>query len=141
MESLLSILMAFIFSSLGFLHAYWGLGGRWGFAAALPQTAAGARVLNPGPIECLVVALGLFGFAALALDQAGFLQLPLKAIWGCWAMRSLVLIFGLRAVGDFHYVGFFKTVKGTLFAGLDTAYYSPLCLLLSIMALILSWKC
>ncbi len=141
MESLLSISMALIFSSLGFLHVYWGLGGQWGFAAALPQTTTGVRVLNPGPFECWVVALGLFGFAALALAKGGFLQLPLKAMWGCWAMRSLVLIFGLRALGDFHYVGFFKTVKGTLFAGLDTAYYSPLCLVLSIMAAILSWKC
>jgi hypothetical protein len=126
---------------VGFLHIYWGLGGSWGFAAALPQTASGVRVLNPGPLGCFVIAAGLFGFAALVLGQGGFLQLPLKVAWQCWAMRTLVFIFCMRALGDFHYVGFFKTVKGTLFARLDTAYYSPLCLLLGFMAAILSWRC
>jgi hypothetical protein len=34
-------------------------------------------------------------------------------------------------VGEFKYVGFFKRVRGTRFATLDTLVYSPLCLLLA----------
>jgi hypothetical protein len=42
-----------------------------------------------------------------------------------------------RAVGDFRLVGFFKTVRGSTFARMDTRLYSPLCVLLGIgMALI-----
>ncbi len=34
----------------------------------------------------------------------------------------------------FRYVGFFKRVRGTRFAEMDTRYYSPLCLTLSVLA-------
>jgi lipopolysaccharide/colanic/teichoic acid biosynthesis glycosyltransferase len=36
-----------------------------------------------------------------------------------------------RAVGEFKYVGFFKRVRDSKFATLDTFVYSPLCLLLA----------
>jgi len=45
----------------------------------------------------------------------------------------LALIFAFRALGDFRYVGFFKRVRGNLFAQRDTWFYSPLCLLLAIL--------
>jgi hypothetical protein len=46
---------------------------------------------------------------------------------------SYALAAGLaaRAVGEFRYVGFFKRVRGSRFARLDTNVYSPLCLLLA----------
>ena len=43
----------------------------------------------------------------------------------------------LRAFGDFKHVGFFKTSKNSRFSALDTRYYSPLCLLLGILILVL----
>jgi hypothetical protein len=36
-----------------------------------------------------------------------------------------------RAVGDFRYVGFFKRVRDSRFATLDTRVYSPLCFVLA----------
>ncbi len=45
---------------------------------------------------------------------------------------GLALVLLLRAVGDFRYVGFFKSVGGTRFATMDTWCYSPVCLALSI---------
>jgi hypothetical protein len=44
----------------------------------------------------------------------------------------LAILFALRAMGDFHYVGFFKKVKSTPFALYDTKYFSPFCLYLSL---------
>ena len=46
---------------------------------------------------------------------------------------SYALALGLlaRAIGEFKYVGFFKRVRGSRFATLDTFVFSPLCLLLS----------
>ena len=37
----------------------------------------------------------------------------------------------MRAIGDFRYVGFFKRVRGSRFARMDTTLYSPLCLALA----------
>jgi hypothetical protein len=48
---------------------------------------------------------------------------------GAWTLSA---IFALRAVGDFHWIGFFKTVRDTAFGTLDSWVYSPLCLLLAV---------
>jgi len=45
----------------------------------------------------------------------------------------LALVFFARGVGDFRYVGFFKSIKGSLFAMRDTYVYSPLCMVLAAM--------
>ena len=45
-------------------------------------------------------------------------------------MSGLVLL--LRAIGDFNLVGFFKRIRGSAFARMDTWFYSPLCVLLGI---------
>jgi len=48
-----------------------------------------------------------------------------------WFTRALALVLLLRAIGDFRLVGFFKRIRGSRFARLDTVLYSPLCLALS----------
>ena len=52
-----------------------------------------------------------------------------KPVFGC-----LGLVFVLRAIGNLRTFGFFKTVTGTPFADWDTWLYSPLCLLLALLA-------
>jgi Protein of unknown function (DUF3995) len=49
-------------------------------------------------------------------------------LWG------LSLVFLLRAIGNLRSFGFFKTVKGTPFAQWDTWLYSPLCVLMAMLA-------
>jgi hypothetical protein len=49
-----------------------------------------------------------------------------------------VAVFGLRAIGDFRYLGFFKRVTGTRFARADTLIYSPLCAGLAAMAAVVA---
>jgi hypothetical protein len=44
----------------------------------------------------------------------------------------------LRALGEFRYIGFFKRVRGTPFARMDSRYYSPLALLLGVGTAILA---
>ena len=57
--------------------------------------------------------------------------------WGSW---GICIIFFLRAVGEFRLVGFFKQVRDTEFAYWDTRLYSPLCLAIAMMALIVANK-
>ena len=45
----------------------------------------------------------------------------------------IAAVFALRAIGDFRYVGFFKRVRGSKFARLDTLAYSPLCTALALL--------
>lgn len=124
---MIALINASIFAFLGFLHLYWAFGGQWGLAATLPATKEGTQLFRPGILACIVVALGLLGFAAYSIS----LWQPLLAFlpdflqrWGIWAIAGL---FMLRSIGDFRYVGFFKEINNTLFAQMDTRYYSPLC--------------
>ncbi|MNR60466.1 hypothetical protein D3C85_1819540 [compost metagenome] len=49
--------------------------------------------------------------------------------YGGW---TLALVFLIRAVGDFRWVGFMKQRRGSVFARWDTLLYSPLCLFLGL---------
>jgi hypothetical protein len=51
---------------------------------------------------------------------------------------GLAMIFALRAIGDFHWVGFFKSVRHTPFARNDTRFFSPLCVVIAIGCAVLS---
>jgi hypothetical protein len=50
---------------------------------------------------------------------------------GC-VLGAVALALFARAVGDFRLVGFFKRVKGSVFARMDSRVYSPLCVLLGL---------
>jgi hypothetical protein len=43
----------------------------------------------------------------------------------------------IRAIGDFKFVGFFKVVKSTSFAANDTWIFSPLCLILALVSVLI----
>lgn len=128
--TILAYLNAAIVAAIGLIHFYWAFGGRWGIDQALPATDQGKKVLIPGMIACLVVAFGLMAFSLyyLMVRTGGFTYLPVALFR--WGAPILAGIFLLRALGDFKYVGLFKQVKTTVFASMDTQYYTPLCLYL-----------
>lgn len=134
-----TICLVFTFGVLSILHLYWGFGGLAGFEEALPTKPNGKKLFVPTAFDCFVVSFGLLFFAFVVMIKAqwfAFSYLP-NAVgkYGIWAIAC---IFLLRAVGDFRYVGFLKSIKNTDFAKLDTTIYAPLCLLLGIMALFLA---
>ena len=115
------------------LHVYWALGGRWGSAYTVP-TINGRRSFDPSPLATWVVC-ALLGLAlTLVMGKSGWITggpLPMLFDVGVW---GLSLVFVLRAVGNLRTFGFFKVVKGTPFADWDSWFYSPLCLLLALLA-------
>lgn len=132
MTSALAYTNGFIMALLGALHFYWACGGQWGIAQAVPSDKNGERVLRTSVAACLVVGTGLLLFSAYYWSKGtgSANQWPLGlGAWGIWA---LTVIFTARAIGDFRYVGFFKTMKNTEFGKLDTRWYAPLCLYLGI---------
>jgi hypothetical protein len=111
---------------------YWAFGGTAGLHQSLPTTPHGEAVLHPGKIACLVVALTLAAFALLFLIKLELVQLWLPPWAHHYGIIAISIIFLVRAIGDFRYVGFTKRIRTTTFGKLDTKYYSPLCLLLAI---------
>lgn len=125
--SVVARIVAAALGALGLLHIYWALGGRTGKSAAVPEVN-GQRVFVPSTGGTLVVAAALL-FAALVTAVAGGL---VRA--GDFGFVFRILAYGLgatfiaRAIGDFRLVGFFKRIRDTRFARLDTIVFSPLCL-------------
>jgi hypothetical protein len=141
----LGVLTAGVFVTLALLHVYWAAGGVWGHAATVPTRAPtgaaanGARLFNPSRAGTLAVAAGLLLAALVVLGRLGLRAAPLPGwvfVWGCWV---LALLFLSRAVGEFRYVGLFKRVRGTEFAGWDTWLFTPLCLFIAASVAIINY--
>ena len=120
-----------VFLTLSLWHLYWLLGGCVGLDATIPEVD-GKPVFQPSAVATFVVAVVLALCAVLLAATAGLVPLPVSHTVLAWLTRALAFILLLRAIGDFRLVGFFKQIRGTRFARLDTAVYSPLCLLLAI---------
>ena len=130
----LAIALVAAFDLLCLMHLYWAAGGRAGNLQVLPERTDGTPLFTPGPASTLVVAALLAAAGLLVAQRAGILPGPFPpglVRLGCWCVSGALL---LRAVGEFRYVGFFKRVRGTAFARMDTLLYSPLALLLGVGA-------
>lgn len=119
-----------VLTFLGLTHLYWAAGGAAGKQAALPSVG-GVPVFKPSAIGTAVIALILLVMAAWVAAASGILAAPVPHEVLRVGAFLLAAIFALRAVGDFRYVGFFKRVRGSVFAQRDTWVYSPLCVVLA----------
>lgn len=121
------------------LHFYWAAGGSWGKKVMVPQ-----RGTEPlfRPTSGATAAVGVLLAAAAMLIAARLRSWGAEAVNGplLWANWALGIVFVLRAIGDFRWAGFFKRVRGTPFATLDSWMYSPLCLLLGLGCLYLAMQ-
>ncbi len=133
----LSLAVAFVLAVLAFVHVYWAIGGRWGADAVIPR-AKGQPLFAPGPAGTLAIAL-LLALGSQILAQRGGGGPVLLPDWmaraGAW---TIGIVFLLRAMGDFRYAGFFKRVRGSRFADLDTKYFTPLVLVLGACAIVIA---
>jgi hypothetical protein len=117
------------------MHLYWAAGGKAGKGAAVPS-ASGRPLMRPSVLGTAMVAVGLCVMAALLALRIGWLNVPalpgngVVIEVGAWLIAA---VFGLRAIGDFRYVGFFKRMRDSRFARLDTLAYSPLCACLALL--------
>jgi Protein of unknown function (DUF3995) len=131
LKSIFCLIISCSLLSITIIHIYWLLGGRWGIDKAIPTAIQGNTPLfMPSRLATLVVAMGFLGMTSIV--WAYYFQ---------WVSPNLIKpfvyaiagIFMLRGIGDFNYVGLFKKVKSTIFAQMDTQYYTPLCLILGVV--------
>jgi len=133
----LSILLSLIFLVLAIVHLNWAIGNTWGLSHALPTKADGELVMNPGTFATLAVALGLLlcTFFYFINPEPGN---PNNWIFD-WGRLLIPIAFLLRAIGDFRYVGLFKKVKNTKFGKMDSKLFTPICVVIAILGLLVKF--
>ncbi|MFN8346462.1 MAG: DUF3995 domain-containing protein [Spirosomataceae bacterium] len=138
MTAFLSILLLTVFAGIAGLHFYWAFGGKKWENFAVPSYNE-VPLFQPHFFETVTVAIGFILFALIISMKAEFLP----RMWVSQSILTSILfgmaaVFLLRAVGEFKYIGFFKTIRDTPFGRMDTRYYSPLCLFIAILTLIIN---
>ena len=134
----LGLLIAAIFAALSLFHLYWALGGKMGSTNTVPLVGE-RRLFNPSKFSTVMVAFALVIAMLTVLGQL--------SVWGrvvprplfYWGTLGISLVFFLRAVGEFRFIGFFKRIRDTRFARWDTWLFSPLCLFISISAVVIAY--
>ncbi len=135
---ILSIILSLILLTLSLIHFNWVIGGTYGFDISLPTKISGERILNPKKIDSAIVALGLLSFSLFYFFNSQLISYSLPEWITTYASWIIPIIFIIRAIGDFKYVGFFKSVKSTKFGKVDTRFFSPLCLSIGLMGIFIA---
>ena len=137
---ILSLILFLVFAILSGFHFYWLFGGNYGVRKVIPTKGVDASNSQAiPPFATLIVALGLLSFGVMYLFKAELITLSIPTWilqYGAWFVPS---IFILRAIGEFNYVGFFKKIKDTEFAQADSKLFSPLCLGIGVIGLLIQW--
>lgn len=130
MNAALAVTVCIIFVVLALWHFRMALAPAGGQSGAVPSVE-GKPLFVPSKRATVVVGVLLLSFAALVAVTGGLVPLAMPRVVPVWLSYGLALGLLARAIGEFKYVGFFKRIRGSRFAKLDTLVYSPLCLLLS----------
>lgn len=130
----ISLILSIIFIFLSGLHFYWALFGVKDPTAVLPSGKDGNLKMKPGKVGTSIIALLLAFFAVVYLNP--FLEI-LNFNGLQYISVGIGILFLVRAVGDFKYLGFFKSIKHSKFAVMDSNYYAPLALTVSVLIFIL----
>lgn len=136
--SLTGSLVILILLTISVIHVYWAFGGTWGMDTAIPESDNGVKLFNPGVFGTLAVAAGLTLFAFVVAGSTGLLNINRLSFLFDYGIWLISLIFFARGIGEFNYVGLFKKVNYTKFAYWDTRLYSPLCLFIACLALLVA---
>jgi uncharacterized membrane protein YidH (DUF202 family) len=120
LNDLIACCVSLVFVALGLWHfrmAFWPVAGKPLF---VPSTRA-----------TVTVGVVLLVFAGLVAATGRLVDVGASPRVLSWLSLALALGLLARAIGEFRYVGFFKRVRDSRFAHLDTWVYSPLCLALA----------
>jgi Protein of unknown function (DUF3995) len=125
------IVLALTLLILAGIHLYWAAGGLLGKRHAIPEVR-GQLAFKPSRLSTLAVALALISAAFVALLRGFSICTSIPSWLTHWVSIAIGSVFSIRAIGDFHLIGFFKRSRSTGFATWDTWLFSPLCLLIAI---------
>ncbi|MGN7786828.1 DUF3995 domain-containing protein [Niabella sp. 22666] len=125
-----------VFVLLALLHFYWAFGGKWAFDHVIPTDSNGKKLFHPSSLGTLVVAICLMACAWINLACFNWTGNVTNPNYLRYGIRAIGIIFLLRALGDFRYIGYSKRYRTSGFAIKDTLFFSPLCFFLGLSHLI-----
>lgn len=131
----LSIIVASILCVISLIHFYWAFGGQYGIHSAAPRLL-GEGNFSPPKILTFIIACLIGGLSVLAVLLEATQNSMRETL--SYIGYVITLVFIIRSIGDFKYVGFVKKIYNSDFAKKDTIYYSPLFLLLGCAFFVLS---
>lgn len=137
MITIIPLFLSLIFLFLGGIHFYWAFGGKWGLIAVIPTKNDGAASMAPPTVATIIVGLGLILFGLFYLNHSRFNFLKLPVYIENIVKWSIPILFILRAIGEFNYVGLFKKVTHTYFAKMDRLVFTPLCMVIGTLGLLI----
>ena len=114
MAIVLSLINALIFTIISGFHFYWAMGGKVGFDVVLPSNTEGVKSLNPSKLITVIAACVFLSITFFYLIKANLIHLQLPNLIIDYGLYALAIVLIIRAIGDFKYVGFFKTIKNTI---------------------------
>ncbi len=132
--TILQSINTIIFLGISGFHFYWAFGGKFGVNAVIPEIK-GKAAFKPPILATIFVAFAMLGGAWLSWKPHTNSYAKIL-IYGNLAIG---IIFLIRAIGDFNYIGFTKKIKDSVFAKNDNRYYSPLCLIISAIGFFIWW--
>jgi len=139
LQIVLSIILIVVFTIISGFHFYWLFGGKWGLTKVFPTTENQTTQLKLPLIATLFVALVFLFFAFTYLVKSELIEFEFPSWYLVFIFWFIPIIFILRAIGEFKYVGFFKRIKTTEFGIADTKLFSPLCLGIGIVGIIIQY--
>ena len=139
MNFLLPAVVCATFVVLALWHFFMALGPA-AIASGTVPTADGKPLFVPSVLATVAVGTLLLLFALLVAATAEIIVLGLPRLLLIWLSYALAAGLLARAIGDFKYVGFFKKIRDSRFARLDTWVFSPLCLLLAAGVAIIAFQ-
>lgn len=134
----LSVVLAGTFAVLSVLHFYWGIKGSATGLSVVPVNAEGKLLFTPSRFDSFMVGIVLLVFFVFVLIKTQWIHFILPHWIMSYGLWFIAVLFLLRAIGDFKYMGFGKKINGTPFARMDTLLYTPLCLILALSAIVLN---
>ncbi len=139
MASLSALLAAVILVVAAGFHFYWSFGGKLGVSVSVPQLPSGEPVIELPALGSFMVGAFLLLPTFLALVLGFNINTLIPGDWLRWGGYFFGFLFATRAFSFHPYVGWLKRVRSTRFSGFDTYMYSPLCFLVALVFLHLSW--
>ncbi|NUN99785.1 MAG: DUF3995 domain-containing protein [Saprospiraceae bacterium] len=133
------ILATMAILAISLIHFYWALGGKKWADRVFPQVEGTNKPVFTAGIWATVFVAFIF----LSFSFVVFLKTfePFFRTDNLWIDRSVWLIsvlFLLRAIGDFKYVGFTKKIRSTIFAAYDTKVFTPLSLTIGLLTVVIA---
>lgn len=142
MQLTIALITSVILFILAAFHFYWLLGGRVGFATAMPEKMRGvvsAEKTRPSfKMATFLVGLGLAVCGFIVLANAMYFKTLIPDNYLLWAARIIGVVFLIRAMGDFRYVGLFKKKTDDPFARMDTILYIPICIVVGLGSILVT---